>query len=234
MKFYTKRCLTHGRDLNLIVTLTYEYALRVAAERDEELKTFKSVKDMPPLFGVPMSLKDRITLKGYDTTVGNAASCFKPDQEDGLVARLLAKAGAIVIVKSNLPQLMLINETHNWLVGRAINPWSKERSTGGSSGGCGGLVALNCVLAAIGTDGGGSVRIPALYNGVTGFKPTAKRVTDQGSKPANVYSPSNVYACIGPLANDVDGCERVMKALYDRELMQRFDPGKVFLDWDRK
>ena len=231
VKYYTKKSINHGLKLNLVVQFTYEYAIEHAKKRDEDLKNYSSPKDLPCLFGIPISIKDMIKLKGYDTTLGSGTMCFNPNDDDGLQVKLLLKQGAVPFLKSNLPMLMLINETNNWIVGRGLNPWNKERSCGGSSGGEGGLVAMGCSPLGIGTDGGGSVRIPALYCGLYGFKPTVRRFTKEGMANTNAYTPSNIYAGSGPLARNVDDCERLTKALLNKELYEKHLPDFNYIPW---
>ena len=231
VKYFTKKSINLGLELNLVVQFTYEYALEHAKQRDEELKQYSSPKELPCLFGIPISVKDMIKLKGYDTTLGSGTMCFNPNKDDGLQIKLLLKQGAVPFLKSNLPMLMLINETNNWIVGNGKNPWNKKRSCGGSSGGEGGLVSLGCSPLGIGTDGGGSVRIPALYCGIYGFRPTARRITLEGMASTNEYTPPNIFSGSGPLANNVEDCERLTKALLDKELYEKYIPDYNFVPW---
>ena len=98
-------------------------------------------------------------------------------KEDAVVVRQLRAEGAIPIVKGNVPQLMLALSSHNEVYGLAKNPWDQGRASGGSSGGDGGLVGARCVPFSIGTDIGGSIRCPAVFNGIYGFKPSAMRIS---------------------------------------------------------
>jgi Asp-tRNA(Asn)/Glu-tRNA(Gln) amidotransferase A subunit family amidase len=93
---------------------------------------------------------------------------------------MMKKEGAIPIVRGNLPQFVWVGHTENRIFGRALNPYDKTRTCGGSSGGDGALVSSRCVVFAIGTDIGGSIRSPAACSGIIGFKPTAQRTTNRG------------------------------------------------------
>lgn len=93
--------------------------------------------------------------------------------EDAPLVKLLKDEGAIPMIRGNLPQFVWVGHTENRIFGRALNPYDKTRTCGGSSGGDGGLVSARCVPFAIGTDIGGSIRSPATANGIIGFKPTA-------------------------------------------------------------
>ncbi len=102
---------------------------------------------------------------------------------------MMKREGAIPIVRGNLPQFVWVGHTENRIFGRALNPYDKTRTCGGSSGGDGGLVSSRCVPFAIGTDIGGSIRSPAACNGIIGFKPTAQRGTTRGCVvPTKGYS----------------------------------------------
>lgn len=233
VKFYTKETYHECYHLNYLVDFLYEEAIEMAHKKDEELKKYReSGQPLPLLFGIPISIKDVLEYKGHDTSMGSAHFCFSPEQEHGLAVELLIAAGAIPFVKTNCPQLLLINETNNWIWGRAKNPWDTERSTGGSSGGEGGLVAMGCSPLGIGSDGGGSIRIPSNYCGIYGIRPTGKRFTWKGHKPPSSYVPRHIYGCIGPLAKSIDDCSRCLQALQNYDLLNIHDPALPTLEWN--
>jgi fatty acid amide hydrolase len=133
-----------------------------------------------PLAGVPVTIKESLDVAGTPSTFGlplRAGDVAKID--DPYVARIRA-AGAIVLGKTNVPQLLLFTETDNPLYGRTNNPWNLERSPGGSSGGQAAIVAAGGSPWGLGTDIGGSIRVPATSCGIAGFKPTAGRMPDVG------------------------------------------------------
>jgi fatty acid amide hydrolase len=146
LNFYTERCLTKAYDLNLISDFLYPTALKQAEAIDAVYETNKNdSKWVPPrLYGIPISIKDVYEIEGHDCTMGSAYKCFKPCTADGTIIKMLKDEGAIPFVMSTCPQLLLINETHNRIFGRAMNPWDKKRSPGGSSGGEAGLISLGC------------------------------------------------------------------------------------------
>jgi fatty acid amide hydrolase len=113
------------------------------------------------MYGIPISLKDTIYLKGMSSTAGTTIRHRIIESEDGLYASVLRKGGLIPFVKSNLAQLVMTYESTNHLFGRARNPGNQKRTTGGSSGGEGGLIASRCSVVGIGSDVGGSIRIPS-------------------------------------------------------------------------
>jgi Asp-tRNA(Asn)/Glu-tRNA(Gln) amidotransferase A subunit family amidase len=151
---------------------------RVADELVHDFHAFKDATDaaLPPLLGVPVSIKDHIWLADAPATNGSRAyEHFVPEHDAVCVARL-KNAGAIVIGKTNNPEFCYRGFTANDLWGLTRNPWALDRTPGGSSGGAGASVAYGAAPIGLGTDGGGSVRIPAAFCGVVGHKPTFGRV----------------------------------------------------------
>jgi Asp-tRNA(Asn)/Glu-tRNA(Gln) amidotransferase A subunit family amidase len=138
----------------------------------DALATVGATAPVPPLLGIPVTVKDHIWLADQPATNGSMAlRDFIPDVDAVPVARL-KKAGAIVIGKTNNPEFCYRGYTDNDLWGRTNNPWALNRTCGGSSGGAGASVAYGAAPIALGTDGGGSIRIPAAFCGVVGHKPT--------------------------------------------------------------
>lgn len=178
------------------------------------------------LEGVPVSIKDCLLMKGADNTMGLAVRCFKPSQEDSHFVSLLRQQGAIPFVRGNVPQSLMLPECDNNVWGLGRNPWNRERTPGGSSGGEGALVAMRAAPIAIGTDIGGSVRIPAAYCGVFGLKPTPQRLTHHGKtapRPKDIDGQPLIVSTAGPLANSVEDLTLVMRAWLVPEMWRR-DP----------
>jgi fatty acid amide hydrolase len=134
-----------------------------------------STNTLPELFGIPISLKDTIDIKGMASSIGSTARYDFKQPEDGAIVQVLKKSGMIPFVKSNVPQLAMTFESTNNLWGRATNPWDNTRAVGGSSGGEAALIAGRCSPLGIGSDIGGSVRIPSEFCGVYSFKPSSLR-----------------------------------------------------------
>lgn len=128
-----------------------------------------------PLAGVPIAIKDTEDLEGEVTTLGTAGF-DRPAEADGEMVRRLRAAGAVVVGKTNLPELAIFPFTESRTWGVTRNPWDTDRSPGGSSGGSGAAVAAGLCAAASASDGGGSIRIPAAYNGLFGLKPQRDRI----------------------------------------------------------
>jgi Asp-tRNA(Asn)/Glu-tRNA(Gln) amidotransferase A subunit family amidase len=148
-------------------------AARAAAKESDARRARGQAKS--PLDGIPISVKDNIHVAGFPTTWGSRAlKDYRPENDELPVARLKS-AGMIVIGKTNVPEFTLEGYTKNDLFGVTRNPWNPDLTPGGSSGGAAASVAAGFVPAAIGTDGGGSIRRPACHTGLVGFKPSIGR-----------------------------------------------------------
>lgn len=161
----------------------YEEAFEEAKLRDKE--RLESIKNgtqdkLPALHGIPISIKDQLFQKGKYATIGIFSYCDKVMDFDAPSVSLLNKAGAIILVRSNVPQGCLSSYTYNEIWGLTTNPRNPARTAGGSSGGEGALIASKCTPAGIGTDLGGSIRIPCNVNGLCGFKFTFQRTSNYG------------------------------------------------------
>jgi amidase len=132
--------------------------------------------DEAPLLGVPVAVKDNVDYAGEVTTHGTAAY-GEPAAEDGLIVRRLREAGATILGKTNLPELAIYGFTESPTWGATRNPWDTSRTTGGSSGGSGAAVAAGLCAIAHATDGAGSIRYPAAFNGLFGLKPQRNRIS---------------------------------------------------------
>lgn len=191
--------------LNAFITVTEEAALATAHVRDQELA---HGKDRGPLHGIPVALKDLFYTKGVRTTGGSKLfENFVPD-EDADVVKLLDTGGAVSVGKLNLHELAYgISSTNHWF-GAVRNPWDTERIPGGSSGGSGAAVATGMAMMAMGTDTGGSIRIPASYCGVCGIKPTFDLVSRKGCMPLG-WSLDHM----GPMCATIDDTALSLEAL---------------------
>jgi amidase len=161
--------------LGAFLTVTPERALGAAARAEERLR---AGGELPPLLGVPTAIKDLNNTAGVRTTFGSRAMAdFVPTVDDAVVTKLAA-AGTISLGKTNTPEFGFPCYTDNELAGPARCPWDRSRLAGGSSGGAAVAVAAGMLPFAQGSDGGGSIRIPASINGVFGIKPTRGRVSN--------------------------------------------------------
>ncbi|MEM9070038.1 MAG: amidase family protein [Myxococcota bacterium] len=180
-------------------------------------------KPCGPLHGLPITIKENVNTEGVPSTLGLRARQGLPAPSDAVVVRLLREAGAIVIGKTNVPQTLLSPmESVNTLFGTTHNPWRHGHGPGGSSGGEGAAIAAGMSPFGVGTDIGGSIRIPASFCGVCGIKPTGHRWSNLGSQTL-LRGQKFVQAQIGPLARSVDDLILLMRAL-DTPLHAAFDP----------
>ena len=195
--------------LNAFLTITADRAL-VDARRAE--KEILARRWRGPLHGIPISLKDNICTRGIRTTAGSKVlEDFVPDQ-DATVARRLRRAGAVLLGKTNLHEFAYGVTNVNPHLGPARNPWALDRIPGGSSGGSAAAIASGLCFASIGSDTGGSIRIPAALCGIVGFKPTFGRVSCHGVIP---LAPSLDHT--GPLARSVADVAILLRAIAGRD-----------------
>jgi aspartyl-tRNA(Asn)/glutamyl-tRNA(Gln) amidotransferase subunit A len=167
--------------LNSFVALDADGARMAARDSDARLA---AGQPRSMLEGIPLSIKDNILVRGLPATWGSRAFAdFVPEVDELPVARLRA-AGSIILGKTNVPELTLEGYTNNDLFGVTRNPWNQTLTPGGSSGGAAASVAAGLVPAAIGTDGGGSIRRPACHTGLVGFKPSTGRIARIDGFPA--------------------------------------------------
>ena len=199
--------------LGAFITVTAGQAMEQARTADRELATGI---DRGPLHGIPIALKDLFSTKGVRTTAGSKVyEDFIPQIDATVVARLHA-AGAVMLGKLNMHELAYGITSANPHFGPVRNPWNVEHSPGGSSGGSGAAVAAGIVYMAMGSDTGGSIRIPAAFCGTVGLKPTYGRVSRYGVLPLG-FSLDHV----GPLTRCVRDAALVLNAIAGRD---RRDP----------
>ena len=190
--------------LNAVVRLRREEALADARAADR-----LPPRDRGPLHGVPVTVKDSFDTAGLVTTGGTKGRAAFVPAEDATVVRRLRAAGAIVMGKTNTPDLTLGYETDNLVYGRTANPYDPERTSGGSSGGAAAIVAAGGSPLEIGSDTGGSIRLPSHFCGVAGLKPTAGRVPRTGHI-IDYAGASQFLTHIGPIARRVEDLALVL------------------------
>ena len=192
-----------------LITVTGEQALATARERDLELA---AGKDRGPFHGIPIALKDLFYTRGVKTTAGSLIyKNFVPDYDATVVARL-HEAGAISVGKTNLHEIAFGITSKNPHYGWVLNPLDPKRLAGGSSGGSAALVAGKFLPMALGTDTGGSIRVPASFCGIAGLKPTYGLVSRHGVLPLG-FSLDHV----GPLGSCVEDCALALNAMVGGE-----------------
>ncbi|MGA8503227.1 MAG: amidase [Candidatus Sulfotelmatobacter sp.] len=185
--------------LNAFVHIDAGRARRTAEAAGAEVMRKKK---LGPLHGVPISIKSSIGVAGLRCESGTRLRAgFVSAQDAPLVARLRA-AGAIVLGATNTPELLMAWETDNLLHGCTNNPWDLERTPGGSSGGEAAAIAAGMSAGGVGSDGGGSIRVPAHFSGICGLKPTPGRIPATGHYPASA-GPYALIGVVGPMARTV-------------------------------
>lgn len=205
----TKACLERiakfDRGLNSFITVTAEVALAAARKADSERAAGKA---RGLLHGIPIALKDNIDTKGIRTTAASALFADRVPNEDAEVWQRLQSAGAILLGKLNLHEFAAGGTTAVTFFGPVRNPYAVDRNCGGSSGGSAVAIAADFAYATLGTDTGGSIRTPASFCGVVGFKPTHGRASIRGIIPL-VWSLDHV----GPLTKSVADAAIVLQAI---------------------
>ena len=211
---YYQRARSIGMQNCWITDTLFGEALRQAEECDKAIANGEE-RAKAPLFGIPISVKDFFNQKGYDATFGLAAKCFAPAADDAIVVRLLKEGGAIPFVRSNVPQASFHVASDNWVFGNALNPYDKQRTTGGSSGGEGGLVAGRCSPIGIATDTVGSLRIPPLWCGVPSFKATPQRISLKGHATMSnrLHGQRYIRNSVGGIGKSMNDFNLLMKVL---------------------
>jgi amidase len=172
VELYLERIQRLDPELNAFRTVMAERALADARQADAR----RGAGDERPLLGVPIAIKDSEDVAGELTTWGTAAHGLPAERDNELVSRLRA-AGAVILGKTNLPELAIMGTTEGPAFGVTRNPWDTDRTPGGSSGGSGAAVAAGLCAAATGSDGAGSIRIPAACCGLVGLKPQRDRIS---------------------------------------------------------
>jgi Asp-tRNA(Asn)/Glu-tRNA(Gln) amidotransferase A subunit family amidase len=189
-----------------VVACDREAVLQAADAADRARRQDRS----KPLLGLPVTIKDSIDVEGLPCTGGSVARAkYRPKVDATVVSRLRA-AGAIVLAKTNVPEYSSAYETDNLVHGRTNHPLDPERTPGGSSGGEAALAALDATPLGIGTDGGGSLRVPAHYCGLIGLRPTLGRVPDTGTWPSTRASGYMDLFCVGPIARFAEDISLVL------------------------
>ena len=194
-----------GRPLNCYVTLCREQAL---ADAEEASARAARHERLSPIDGIPIAVKDNIDVAGVPTTNGFGGSHYPVPSADGEVIRRLRAAGAVILGKLNMQEGALGAVNDNPHHGRTTNPYRDGYTPGGSSGGSGAAVAAGLCAGALGTDTGGSVRIPAAYCGVVGLKPSYGLVSTRGVVPLSLRLDH-----VGPLARTVADAAHMLAAM---------------------
>jgi Asp-tRNA(Asn)/Glu-tRNA(Gln) amidotransferase A subunit family amidase len=186
--------------INAFVSVYAEEAL-AAAEAADEARLHR--RELGPLHGVPVTIKDSFDIAGRPTYCGSKLRLDHRAAADSTSVARLRAAGAIVLGKTNCPEFLYNYETDNYIAGRTNNPWDESRTSGGSSGGEAAAIASFCSPGGMGSDGGGSIRAPAHFCGIAGLKPTPGRVPATGHFPL-IAHPGGLLGVGGPMARTAE------------------------------
>ena len=194
--------------LNSYLTVTADRALAAARVAEEAVL---NGDHLGLLHGIPLSIKDLEMSAGVRTTGGSLLFEDRVPSVDSSVVQRVKSAGAIILGKTNTPEFGLLGHTQNRLGDHCRNPWNTDRTTGGSSGGAGAAVAAGLCSLATGSDGGGSIRIPASFCGIYGIKPTQGRVPLYAGTPGTPFA--NHFSQSGPMSRTVKDSAILLQAL---------------------
>jgi amidase len=198
---YLERIESIGRALNAVVVLDADRALVAAGRVDQSVAAGET---LGPLAGVPMTVKEAFAVEGLPTTAGLSELAGPLAVADAPAVAALRAAGAVVLGKTNVPVALADLQSENPVYGRTVNPWNAERSCGGSSGGSAAAVAAGLAALELGSDLGGSIRVPAAWCGVYGMRPTIGLISKRGHLPwplEGLLEPPS--SAVGPIARSV-------------------------------
>jgi len=225
--FY-KRAIVAHQLVNCLTEIFVEKALARAAELDEHLK--KTGKVVGPLHGLPVSLKDQLRMKGLETVMGYVSWIGKYAEKNAVLVDCLYEVGAVPFVQTNVPQTLMWPETFNNVFGRTVNPYNRSLTSGGSSGGEGALIGLKGSPLGVGSDIGGSVRIPSAFNGLYGLRPSFGRVPYAGAVNS-MQGQDSVPSVFGPISNSMSGIKAFLQAIISTQPWLK-DPLAIRKKWD--
>jgi len=225
---FCKRAVIAHQVTNCLTEIFIDRALERAAWLDEQLKLTGKV--IGPLHGLPISLKDQIVIKGLETTMGYVSWVGRVAERDATLTEILIECGAVLYVRTNVPQTLMWPECNNLLFGRTVNPTNRSLTSGGSSGGEGALLRMRGSILGVGSDIGGSIRVPAAMNGVYGLRPSNHRIPHEGSI-APLEGQDSFPSVLGPLSTDIGGIKLFMQTIIGQKPWLR-DPLSIRKHWE--
>ncbi|KIL63891.1 hypothetical protein M378DRAFT_192787 [Amanita muscaria Koide BX008] len=225
---FAKRAIIAHQLTNCLTEVFIDRALKRAAWLDDQLKSTGNT--VGPLHGLPLSLKDQINIHGIESTMGYTAWIGRVAQRNSALADILESQGAVLYVKTNVPQTLMSGETFNLIFGRTVNPFNRSLTSGGSSGGEGALIALKGSPLGVGSDIGGSIRSPCAFNGLYGLRPSFNRVPYTGSVNS-LEGQEAILSVFGPMTKSIEGVREFMKSVIFGKPWNR-DPMALKKQWD--
>jgi amidase len=207
--------------LNVFADFDAERVRAQAQQLDRQLDATPAPRG--PLHGLPVTVKSSIATAGYRCEMGSLLHKGDVPSEDAVVVARLRAAGALILGTTNCPEFLMAYETANLLHGRTNNPWDLERSPGGSSGGESAAIAAGMSAGGLGSDSGGSVRVPAHFTGICSFKPTPGRIPGCGHLPPCV-GPFAILGAIGPMARTMGDVALFFRTLSGQDPLDPVSP----------
>ncbi|TQV92648.1 fatty-acid amide hydrolase [Cordyceps javanica] len=211
---FCKRAAAAHQLVNCLSETCFERAIATARARDEHFA--KTGQPIGPLHGLPISLKDNFKLAGLDSTVGFSSHVGDAAAVDSTLAKVLEEAGAVFYVKTNVPTAMMIAETINNVFGRTLNPMNRQTTSGGSSGGESALLVLKGSPIGVGTDIGGSLRIPAACTGIFTLRPSGGRFPVRDCR-SGMPGQEGVMSVNGPMARTLEDIAMYSRVVIDSQ-----------------
>jgi Asp-tRNA(Asn)/Glu-tRNA(Gln) amidotransferase A subunit family amidase len=176
-----------------------------------------------PLHGLPVTIKSSIATAGHRCEIGSLLHKGEVPAKDAVVVERMRAAGALILGTTNCPEFLMAYETANLLHGRTRNPWDLDRTPGGSSGGESAAIAAGLSAAGLGSDSGGSVRVPAHFTGICSLKPTPGRIPGRGHLPPCV-GPFSILGAIGPMARTIGDVVLLFRTLCGQDPLDPISP----------
>jgi amidase len=173
---------------------------------------WKGSRERRPLFGLPVTVKSSIATRGLKCEIGSVLHKGEVPAHDAIAVARMRAAGALILGTTNCPEFLMAYETDNLLHGQTRNPWDLERTPGGSSGGESAAIAAGMSAAGLGSDSGGSVRVPTHFTGICSLKPTPGRIPGRGHLPPCV-GPFQILGAVGPMARTIADVALLFKLL---------------------
>jgi len=226
-KAFCKRAAAAQQLTNCLSDAFFDEAVESAKALDDHLQ--QTGKPIGPLHGLPISLKDNFNIKGKDSTVGFTSLVDKPAEYNATLVDILQELGAVRYCKTNVPTAMMIAESVNNTFGRTVNPLNRSLTSGGSSGGESALIAFGGSPLGVGTDIGGSLRIPAACTGIFTLRPSHGRFTTQRCR-SGLAGQEAVKSVNGPMAKTLEDITMYSKAVIDAKPWL-VDPTMLPIPW---
>lgn len=227
---FCKRAAIAHQATNCLAVVLFEDALKQAEELDRYMALHGKPKG--PLHGLPISVKEHIYLEGTPATSGLISWRDEISPVDALIVKIFREAGAVFHVKTTNPQCLMALETHSNLYGRTTNPYNKNLTSGGSSGGESALIAMRGSVLGIGTDIGGSIRTPSAFCGGYGLKPSIARLPHSGLSGLH-SGMENIIGCVGPMANCIEDVQLFCQVALDYKPWE-VEPSLMPMPWRRR